>query len=386
MNLFDITINRKGTYTKKWDDIYEIFGVSPNGILPFWIADMDFKTSEAICTALAEECEFGVFGYPDKLKRCRNALEKWLMHRHNWDISHYQVSFFPRIMGGMALAIDCFTRPGDRIVVQPPIYPPFMKMVKLAGRTVISNPLVMSDGKYRIDFDDLEKKFSDGAKFLMFCSPHNPTGRVWSTEELSKIAWLCEKYDITVFCDEIHQDIVYAGNTHNVIASMSKYMEQHSITFTAPTKTFNLAGLMASAAVIPNVIMANSFNSAIERFDIQINQLGQTAFYTAYEQGEPWLNKLMPYLAQNRELVINTLQDTNISVTRPDGTYLYWLDFSRTGLSHEDISTKLLSLAKTALYDGRLFGIGGDRHFRLNAACAKAFLEQGLQNIVSIFH
>lgn len=382
---FNILVDRRHTYTKKWDNIPETFGVSAEGILPFWIADMDFKTAEPIQNALVEECKFGVFGYPDKLKRCRQALTHWLYGHHDWDISNYGVSFFPRIMGGIAIAIECFTERGDKIVIQPPIYPPFKKMIEMAGRQVVTNPLVIRDGQYQINLIDLEKKFSEGVRCLLFCSPHNPTGRVWSKTELASVVDLCEKYNVILFCDEIHHDIVYDGHKHSVIAKMSDYISSHSVTFVAPTKTFNLAGMMASAAVIPNKEMAKVFAQAIERFDVQINQLGQTAFYTAYEKGEAWLQELLTYLAANRDLMLSSFAGSDISFLTPDGTYMYWLDFHKTGLSHDEILERLLSNAKVALYDGKSFGEEGVCFFRLNAACPRSILQQGLNRILQAF-
>ncbi|MDO5561993.1 MAG: MalY/PatB family protein [Synergistaceae bacterium] len=380
---FDEIIDRRNTGTRKWDRMDELFG--RNDLMPFWIADMDFKTSNDIISALKDECERGVFGYPDKLDECREALIPWMKARHNWDIPKGAISFFPRIMGGIAIAIESFTRPGDKIVIQSPVYPPFANMVDYAGRELKENPLINNDGKYEIDFGGLEKLFQDGAHVLMFCSPHNPVGRVWSKEELCRLAELCQKYNILIFCDEIHHDLIYSGHQHTCLGSMDGIRES-LITFVAPTKTFNLPGLMASAAIIENKAMAEAYDKSLKRFDIQVNQMGQTAFIAAYQKAKNWLEQLLPYLEGNRDFVYEEIKKCkSISAFRPEGTYLYWLDFSPSGLNAEEIQKKLTDVAGVALHDGRMFGKCGEKFMRLNIACPREYLRKGINKIIGAF-
>lgn len=383
--IFDDPVQRKGTGTRKWDDLETLFGNAD--LDPYWIADMDFRTSDAILRVLSDAVQNGVFGYPHLLPRCRTATASWLSRRHAYSCAPERIFLMPRVMGGIALAIDCFTRPGDGIVVQTPVYGPLHSIVTNNGRILHHNPLRLADNRYCMDLDHLESLFAKGVRHFLFCSPHNPTGRVWTREELLDLAALCERYDVLVFSDEIHQDIVYSDAKHTVLATLSKAMSERVVTFTAPTKAFNLAGLMASVAVLPTERMAEIYANTLKRLDIQVNQLGQLALCAAYTDSDDWLQALLLYLEQNRDAAEEYIKVTAppISMIHPEGTFLYWLDMRKTGLAADDLAKALAEKTKVAVYDGRVFGTEGAGFIRFNGACPRTFMLRGLEHICAPF-
>ena len=382
---FDIPDRRRSSGTRKWDELESLFG--RDDLAPFWIADMDFKTSDAVTRALSGAVNIGVFGYPHLLKRCREATADWLCRRHGYTVDPRTICFMPRVIGGIALAIHCLTQPGEEIVVQTPVYRPLQSVVEENGRTLRRNPLKFENGRYLMDLDHLESLFAGGARVFLFCSPHNPVGRVWSREELRDLAQLCIRYDVRVFSDEIHQDLIYSDRPHTMLATVSREMAGRVVTFTAPTKTFNLAGLMVSVAVLPAGPLLEKYERTLQRFDIQVNQLGQLALCAAYRDSDAWLRELLNYLEENRAVAELLLRQKSsaVSMVHPEGTYLYWLDLRNFGCSADEIMARLTREAGIAVYDGRIFGPEGAGFIRFNAACPRKFLIEGLERICRSF-
>jgi cystathionine beta-lyase len=347
---------------------------------------MDFRTSDAILQVLSDAVQHGVFGYPYLLPQCRTAAAAWLSRRHAYTCAPERIFFTPQVVGGIALAIDCLTRPGDGIVIQPPVYGPLHSIVTDNGRVLHHNPLCFVNNRYSMDLDHLEGLFARGIRHLLFCSPHNPTGRVWTGEELLDLAALCERYGVLVFSDEIHHDLVYSDAKHTVLAGISEAMSKQVITFTAPSKTFNLAGLMTSVAVLPTKSMAEIYAKALRRFAIQVNQFGQAALCAAYTDSDNWLRELLLYLEQNRDTAEAYIRATapSISMIHPEGTFLYWLNMRQTGLGVDELVKALTEKGKVAVYDGRIFGTGGEGFIRFNGACPRKFMLEGLERICAL--
>jgi cystathionine beta-lyase len=384
-DIFQSPVRSRLPGTRKWDDLVSLFG--RDDLAPYWIADMDFRVPDSVTRVLSDAVNQGIFAYPNLVGQCREAAAGWLYRRHAFAVPPESVCFMPRVVGGIVIAIHCFTRPGDGIVVQTPVYRPLQNTVKDNGRVLLRNPLRFENGHYRMDLDQLEDLFAKGAKVLLLCSPHNPVGRVWAREELLSLAALCARYGVLVFSDEIHQDLVYSDAKHSMLATLSEDMAGRVITFIAPTKAFNLAGLMASAAVVPSGDMLRRYEKALRSFDVQVNQLGQLALCAAYKEGDAWLECLLAYLEENRAAAEDCMrqEETVLFMVHPEGTYLYWLDLRRSGLPADQIMNRLACAAKVAVYDGRFFGPEGAGFIRFNAACSKETMLEGLERIKRAF-
>lgn len=378
---FDIIYERRKTHCVKWDGTKERFGKAD--LLPFWIADMDFQAPKEVLNALHNRIDHGIFGYPQWHNEVKEAVAQWEKKRHAWEISPEWISPSPGVVPGLAFAILANTELQDRVLIQPPVYYPFAQIIKGQKREVASNPLAFDGERYCMDFDDLEKHFSNGVEIMILCSPHNPVGRVWTSKELERIAELCCRYDILVLSDEIHQDIVYASHQHIPFASLGKELEDRTITFISPSKTFNLAGLYTSAVIIPNPELKKRFDDKVASFDIDCNQLGITAMEAAYRNGEEWLDSLIQYLEENLAFVKDFLRKylPKVKLVEPEGTYLLWLDFREMGLESQGLFRLLVEDAKVALNDGAAFGEGGNGFARMNIACPRKLLEEGLTRI-----
>jgi cystathionine beta-lyase len=282
------------------------------------------------------------------------------------------------------MAVRTFTNPGDGVIIQPPVYHPFFMAVETSGRKLLTNPLKYENGKYAMDFEDLEEKAKAGARMLILCSPHNPIGRVWTAGELQRLGEICIRNNIIIISDEIHSDIIYRGSSHVPIASISRELEQNSITCTAPSKTFNIAGLSTSAAVIPNTSLKSSFDNMINGLGLSNgNIFGITAMEAAYREGEEWLDQLLEYMEGNVEFMMRFLEENipQIKAAKPEGTYLVWLDFTGLGMGQDKLKRFLLDEARVALNDGLDFGIEGKGFMRMNIGCPRKLLEEGLARL-----
>ncbi|GAB6154286.1 pyridoxal phosphate-dependent aminotransferase [Desulfosporosinus burensis] len=379
---FDQIIDRYKTSCVKWDFNQRIFG--REDILPLWVADMDFQAPQAVVEALVNRAQHGIYGYSNSMDGYYEALIGWMKNRHNWLIEREWITFSPGIVPALNELVRSLTKPGDKILLQSPVYPPFFQAIKNHGREVVNNQLRLENGQYTMDFTDLEEKFASGVKMMILCSPHNPVGRVWDRAELDRLGQLCLAYDVLLISDEIHGDLIFEGYRHIPFASLSSDLAQQSIVCTAPSKTFNLAGLQTSNLIIPNPKYRQAFRASLDLTGIHNpNVFGITALEVAYQQGEEWLNQLMHYLEGNVEFLMSFLarELPQIGLTKPEGTYLVWLDFRSLGLEPKDLHKFLVHKAGVGLNAGYLFGPGGEGFARLNLGCSRAVLEEGLRRI-----
>ncbi|MED0701435.1 MalY/PatB family protein [Aeribacillus composti] len=383
MSDFDQVIKRKGTQSYKWDFTKELFG--HEDVLPMWVADMDFKSPDAVIAALKERVEHGVYGYTGVASKTKKSVQNWLKTRHGWEISADSLDFCSGVVEAMSIAIQALTEEGDRIVIQPPVYKPFFDMVKYNKRIVVENELVLKDGRYSIDFEDLAEKLADpSVKMLILCNPQNPSGRVWTKEELAKIGELCLENGVFVFSDEIHSDILLFGNKHTPFASISESFAQNSITAIAPSKTFNLAGLQASAVIIPDRKILGEFKQVKRKQGhFSLNIFGITAMEAAYNNGHEWLDSLLLYLEENVKLVEQYIGEhlKSINVIHPDSTYLIWLDCRSLNMTEQQLKKQLLEKGKLALELGSKYGKAGEGFVRMNIGCPRQMVLDGLKRL-----
>lgn len=384
---FDQPIDRKGTASVKWDSTPEIFGQS--NLLPMWIADMDFPSPMPVIDALKRRAEHGFFGYTSRPDSFYKAIEKWMKKKHGWQIKREWICTSPGIVTGLSLLINTFTDPGDKVIVQPPVYYPFINLIKNNGREVVYNPLRyrtdLNEATYEMDFDDLKQKIvNTGAKMLILCSPHNPVGRVWTKEELKRLGELCLEHQVLVVSDEVHSEIIFPNHCHTPFPLVSKSFELSSIVCVSPSKTFNLAGLHTSVIIIPNAQLRERYLSILERFSLnKVNIFGTVALESAYKYGEDWLNQLLTYLYQNVLYLSDYIRERipKIKVIKPQGTYLVWLDCRELGMDDQQLEQFMIGKANVALRHGYLFGPGGEGFVRINIACPRSILHEGLKRI-----
>jgi cystathionine beta-lyase len=381
---FDEIVERRNTNCEKWDNCKDRFG--KNDLLPLWVADMDFKTPDFIIGALKRRLEHEILGYQIRPASFYNAVENWLQRR-GWQVDPQKIGFSPGVVPAINFAVNAFTNPGDRILINTPVYHPFMYAINNHGRTLVKSSLINSgDGYYTIDFDDFEKKLADGVKMYIMCSPHNPVGRVWSLDELTKIGELCLKYKVLVISDEIHSDLVFKPHKHTYFASISEKIAQQTVTFIAPSKTFNVAGLSSSIVYSDNAELHEKFEKFVNRFSISGGTIfGDVALEAAYTHGDEWLSQLLEYLDGNFEYVTDYLKKyvPRIKARKPEGTYLMWLDCSEMNMTSSQIQDFLVSQAGLALNPGRIFGEEGELFVRLNAATQRAILEKAMDNLLN---
>ncbi|MHA2306404.1 MAG: MalY/PatB family protein [Candidatus Hodarchaeales archaeon] len=388
---FDEVIDRANTGSMKWDPAFlkEHFG--KEDLLPLWVADMDFRAPQPVIDALVKRAQHGIFGYtfPDPVKY-NEAVKNWFKRRFNWSLDEKWFVFSPGIVPACTYLIQRFTQPGDKVIIQNPVYYPFIQLIENNGRKVAYSQLELVDSHYIMDLEDLEKQVKDSrTRVLILCSPHNPVGRVWSKKELTEVGDICLAHNILVISDEIHCDLVYPQYTHTVFASLSEEFAQHSITCTAGSKTFNLAGLQQSNVIIPNENLRETFKIQMENHFLFIpNSFGALALQVAYDEGESWLNSLIQVMERNLDFLKSYIQEKlpKVSVIEPEGTYLVWLDFRAFGLDHKNLEKKLLEEAKVALDDaGYQFGPGGEGFVRINIACPLPILTECLERITRVF-
>ena len=388
---FDKTTNRKGTASYKWDGTKFIFG--REDILPMWVADMDFPIAEPITEAIKKRLEHKIFGYTLEWDSLRESVVERLRKKYNWQIKPEWIVFTPGVVSAVSTAIKSITHPGDEVILQGPVYYPFYSAIKNNGCIVSNNQLKLEDNHYKMDFEDLKKHFEphndmrhtpSRVKAAILCSPHNPTGRVWKKDELEKFGKIVIKNNAVVISDEIHCEIVYKNNPHIPFATISKEFEQNSITCMAPSKTFNLAGLVASSIIIPNDNLREKFIETTEdKIMGNVNVFGLVAMEAAYRYGDEWLEQMLQYLQGNLKFLKDFVKEKmpEIKVTEPEGTYLVWLDFRLLGMNAEELSKFVRDKAKVGLDDGYLFGPSGAGFERMNIACPRSTLKEGLERI-----
>lgn len=383
---FDRIIDRKNTRCLKYD-FAKKRGL-PEDVLPLWVADMDFETSSYIEDALTERVKEGIFGYSEVETPYFEIVKNWMVKHHNWEPQEKWLIKTPGVVFALAMAVKAYTDPGDKVLLQQPVYYPFSEVITDNGREVVSNDLVLTeDGTYKIDFADFEQKIIvNGIKLFLLCSPHNPVGRVWTKEELEKIGDICVKHGVTVVSDEIHNDFIWKG-THTVFAGIKKEFADISVTCTSPSKTFNLASMLISNIFIPNQILRRKFRKEMDRAGIsQLSVLGLVATEAAYAHGDEWYAAMKNYVRDNiafaRAYVEENLPGVRMIDTQ--GTYLIWLDFRQTGLTVEQLDHKIIYEAGLWLDSGKIFGKTGEGFERINVACPRAVLQEALDRIRGI--
>ncbi len=379
---FDEIIDRRGTDSVKVDRLEELYGKAD--LIPLWVADMDFRTPDFITDAIIKRCSHGVFGYTFDSDAYYNSITDWVKYRHNWDIKREWLSYIPGIVKGIGFVLDCFTSPGDKVIIQPPVYHPFRLVPEAMQRKVVFNPLRLTGGVYEMDFEQLEAVIDKDCKVFILCSPHNPGGVVWDKKTLAKLADICAKHDILIVSDEIHAEMVYPGVTHHPLPSVSETAALNSITFMAPSKTFNIAGIVSSYAIIPDEKLREKFFSYLEA-----RELGQGTIFAyeatkaAYTYGSGWLEQMCAYIIENVRFVTDYIKNNipSIRVYKPEASFLVWLDCRELGLSQEELVSLFVNKAGLALNDGTMFGPGGEGYMRMNVGCPRSVLEQALNNL-----
>lgn len=373
---FDQIIDRRHTESVKWNWFDE-------DVLPMWVADMDFRSPEPVIEALKARVEHGVFGYGWPPKALKGAIQAHLMRRQGWDVAEEALDFISGVVTGFNHAIYSLTEPGDKVLIQTPVYPPFLAAPEEAGRERVISPLIrLSDGKYEINFDDFEAKAASGVKLFILCSPHNPVGRVFTREELTRMAEICLANDVLICSDEIHGDLVYSESRHIPLASLSPEIAASTVTYLAPSKTFNVAGLSTSVYVAQNEALRKKLQNSMAMLLGHPNILGTQAALAAYRYGQDWLDEVLIYLEANRDYLVDFVKSElpGVVVWKPEGTYLGWLDCRALDLpvSPQEF---FLKEAKVGLNEGASFGEDGKGFVRLNFACPRALLAEGLERM-----
>ena len=384
---FDEIIDRKGYSTYKTDLAIARFGT--DDLLPLWVADMDFRTPDFIMNTIKERCRHEVMGYTILPADYVEPIIDWLYKRHQWTVKKTWIEFIGGVVPAIAYSINSFTKEGDAIIIQTPVYPPFMHYVECNNRKLICNELVLKNDKYAIDFELFEKQIIDNeVKMYILCSPHNPGGRIWTKNELEILADICHKHKVLVISDEIHADLALAGYKHIPFASVSDVARDNSITLMAPSKTFNMPGLGSSFYIIPNEKIKVVFDKFIDKMDCRGgNIFAYTATQAAYSYGEKWLLQLLYYLQGNIDYVAHfiKLNIPQLKVMLPQASFLIWIDFRSLGLNDDEIKNLLVKKAKLGLNDGPSFGPGGSGFARLNIACSRSTLELAMSRLKECF-
>ncbi|MCL1974748.1 MAG: pyridoxal phosphate-dependent aminotransferase [Firmicutes bacterium] len=379
---FDQIVERRQTYSVKYD--MQAYGKAPD-LLPMWIADMDFKAPPCVEEALLRQCNHGIFGYSESDSIYFTTMQKWFKNRHDWHIEQEWLVKTPGIVNAIHVAILSLTEFGESVLIQPPVYHPFAAAVQKTGRSLAVNELVYDNGYYKIDFTDFEQKIVEqNVKMFILCNPHNPVGRVWKRAELRRMGEICLKYGVIVVADEIHQDFLWDNNKHLVFTDIDPAYKDITITCTAPSKTFNIAGLQISNIFIANAVLREKFKLAYERMGLgHVNVMGIAACQAVYENGLEWLLQLLEYLAGNMAFIDRFLKERlpQIKLVKAEGTYVAWLDFISLGLDADELDALLTNKARLWLNRGDIFGAGGAGFQRLNTACPRFVLQQAMEKL-----
>ena len=379
---FDETIERKGTDCFKWDALPAMYG--REDLTPMWVADMDFRSPDFVMEAIRKRCEHEILGYTMPSEGYWQAVTAWLQRHYNINATKEELHFIPGIVAGIAYTLLCLTQPGDKVLVTTPVYPPFLNLPKESQRELVCSPLRITDGRFAIDFEDFERK-AEGCKLLILSNPHNPAGTVWGKEVLQKIANICERKGLLVISDEIHADLTLPPHQHVSYSTVSEAAARHSLTFMAPSKTFNIAGLGSSICYIANPDLRKRFFGWLDALGVAGgNIFAFTAAEAAFAHGEEWLQQMLEYLNANVQTLDEYLCSRlpKVKAVLPEASYLAWLDFSAHGIPHKELADRLINEAKVVLNDGTTFG--GDAYqccFRMNLGCPKATLLDALDRI-----
>lgn len=378
---FDEIIDRKGTSCVKYDGLKNAYQGKEN-LIPLWVADMDFATPDFIVEALKKRCEHPVFGYTFDDDEYYESIQTWLDYKYHWKTEREWISYIPGIVKGIGLAVQCFTQPGDKVIIQPPVYHPFRLVPTRMGREVVYNPLKLEDGVYKMDFEQLESLIDKDCKMLILSNPHNPGGVVWEKEVLVKLAQICSAHGILVISDEIHAEMTYPQFRHHPFATVSEEAAACSVTFMAPSKTFNIAGIVSSYALVPDSRIREKFYSFLEAGELNAGTIfAFTATKAAYTYGAEWLQQMRSYVIENVNFVDEYLKKNipQIKVYRPQASFLVWLDCRELKLTQPELVQLFEDKAGLALNDGTMFGKEGEGFMRLNIGCPRSILNQALE-------
>ncbi len=380
---FDDIVDRHGTSSAKWDFLKQLFG--SDDLLPLWVADMDFKAPQPVVDSLIKRAQHGIYGYTMIDPAYYNSVINWYKRRYHWDLKKEWIIFTPGVIPAINLAVRAFSKAGDKVIVQNPVYYPFYNAIEGNQRRILLNPLIFKNDRYEMDYNDLRKKVKDPkVKMLILCSPHNPTGRVWDKEELEELGDICIDNGVMVISDEIHSDIRYPGVGFTNFASISEKFARNSITCTAPSKTFNLAGLQVSNIIIPNEKIREVYQEYVNSAGLsKPNAFAIEAAKTAYDECEDWLEELLKYIQGNKEFLKDFISKNlpQVKLVEPQGTYLAWLDFRQIESDPKKLERLMLGDAKVAFDEGYIFGSGGEGFERVNLACPRSVLRKALTRV-----
>ena len=383
---FDEIIERRGTDCIKYDMLEAYFG--KGDALPLWVADTDFRVPDFIMDALRARMNHEILAYSYRTEGFFQAIIDWMERRHDWKIEKEMITTSPGVVSAVTLLIMALTEPGDEVIVQPPVYFPFFTSVKGMGRKMVENPLMIKDGRYTFDFENLKKGIDANTKVLVLCSPHNPGGMVWTTEELGELCRICTENGIFIISDEIHADLVFTGNKHIPLPKVSDEIAMNSAVLMAASKTFNVAGLSSAFVIIPNKKIRVKYEQVLNTVHIHSgNIFGNIATEAALRDGYDWLDQLMVYLEENCKFVESFMTEymPKVKIMKPEATFLVWMDFSGYNLSEKELMKRLID-GGVALNHGSKFGTGGEGYFRLNFGCPCATLEEGLLKMAAAFN
>lgn len=382
---FDEIVPREHTDCFKFDNVKEIFGTED--VIPMWIADMDFKTPPFIVETIRKRLEHEVLGYTFTNSSWKPAIQNWVSRRYGWDVSSGEIGFVGGIVPAISFALQCFTAPGDKVLIQPPVYHPYHNVTKELGRTLVTNPLKLVNGQLEVDFTDFEEKVK-GCKLFLLCNPHNPCGRVWSKAELQRMCDICVQNNVLIVSDEIHCDMTFKGFTHTPFATVSEDAKNNSITFMAASKTFNIAGLKSSYHIIQNDGLRRQYNDFLRKNELDSAHLFATApVATAYNEGDEWLSQMLEYVEANIDYMENFLKANmpKLNMIRPQASFLVFLDARALGLPHDELVRFFIREAKVGMNDGATFGEGGSGFMRMNLGCPRSVLKKALGQIKSAY-
>ena len=381
---FDELIDRRNTGAVKTDLCKKMFGT--DDLIPLWVADMDFRTPDFIIDAINNRCKHPILGYTVPDEEYFNSIIRWIDARHGWKLERNWLGFLPGIVPGLAFAVNALTQTGDQIIIQPPVYPPFIQVPSKNGRELIYNPLKVVEGRFEMDLKDLEYKITDRTRMFILCNPHNPGGRTWDADTLIKVAEICHKHGVLVVSDEIHSDMALPGNVHTPFASVSELAEQNSITYMAPSKTFNMAGLVSSSYIIPNSEIRKKFSDFMDNSELANgNIFAYVAAQAAYENGTEWLTEMIRYIQGNVNYIVEFLEKNvpQIKPMIPQASFLIWLDCTGLEMSSHQLQDFMVKEARLGLNKGTTFGPGGEQHLRLNIGCSREVLKQAMEQLKS---
>lgn len=379
---FNAPIDRRGTHCVKFDTLKDMYG--RDDLLSLWVADMDFATPDFIIDALKRRLDHPVLGYPVQYDGYWQSVVNWIYNHHGWQVQRDWMRYIPGIVKGIGMVVNVFTQPGDKIIIQPPVYHPFRLVPEHNGRDIVMNPLRHEGDSYTMDFEQLEQVIDDKCRILILANPHNPIGITWDKATLARLADIAVKHNLIVISDEIHCDMALYGNKHIPFASVSENAARCSITFGAPSKTFNIAGIVSSYAIVPDEALREKFFAWLTANEMDMATIfAMVATEAAFSEGEEWRQQMLSHIESNIDFVDEYLKANipEVRAIKPQASYLVWLDFSALGLEHEKLIDMLVNDAHLAMNDGAMFGIGGEQHTRLNVGTQRAVLEQAMSQL-----